>query len=278
MEQLIPEAAIEPTPEAAPEVPTVAEPKPEEKDPRLSNRLQILASKEKAIVRRQQQVKAQEQLIQEREAKLNEWEQFKSQASTNPLAALQALGLSYQELTDFVLNNEKPTPDLQVKALRDEIASFKKEQLDSQQRAQEEAKKRADEEFNQAIENFKSDVNAFITSHADEYELINLHESHDLVFATIEEHFNKTKKILSTKEASDLVEKYLEEQVEKTVTGTKKFQSKFSQALAQKEEAPAPAQSPKTLTNTMSSSAPSMLPAKTENDRMARALAALTQG
>jgi len=84
---------------------------------------------------------------------------------------------------------------------------------------------------------------------------------------------------LSFKEACDLVEKYLEEEALKAM-GTKRLSAKGTPQPkvdpAQPVKAETPAQQ-RTLTNTMSSSAPSILSPKTEQERMERALAALTR-
>ena len=68
-----------------------------------------------------------------------------------------------------------------------------------------------------------------------------------------------------------MVESYLEDEAKKA-SGAKKFASKATET--KKEDAPAPKQT-KTLTNDMQPTSASVLPAKNEQDRIKRALAAL---
>jgi len=245
------------------------------KDPMLSSRFAALAKREKSIVRRAQEIKQVEQKLQEQAKTLEEKMKIFEVAKTNPMEALKQLGLSYQDITNFVLNDSKITPDTEIKHVRTELESFKKQQEEKERLRLESETQRAQLEAQEVINDFKSNINEFLTSKPDDYELTTLHEAQELVYATIEEHFNNTKRVLSIKEAADLVEKYLEERIEAS-TKTKKLSSKFKLADSKAEEKASPAPS-KTLTNQMSSSAPSMLPAKTESDRIKRAMAALEQ-
>lgn len=98
------------------------------------------------------------------------------------------------------------------------------------------------------------------------------------MYDTVEEYFAKTNKVLSIPEACDLVEAYLEKQVEKSLA-TKKLSSKVSRPQEEPNATPQPsAQQRKTLTNTnYTSSTPSLVSPRVESDRMSRALAALDQ-
>jgi hypothetical protein len=272
----------------APQTPQGSEaqaPTPEAPKEHLSSKFAALARKEKAALQKMQQakqieaeLKAREAKIAELESKLNERESWFGKAKENPDEALQRLGLSYSDLTDYYLNGKKVTPDLQVKAMEDKFNSFVKQQEEKEKLAAEESKKRAQQEHEQTIAQFRKQVTDFVSSKPEQYELINMFDSSELVIATIEAHFEKTQQVLSNEEASNLVEKFLEEQVEKSVQ-SKKFQGKFTKATPSQDGQPqkSPAGS-KTLTNNVTSSAPSLLPARTEQDRLQRALAALNKG
>lgn len=219
-------------------------PKPEEpKEPKeqVSQRFAALAKREKAIVEKDKALKA-------REAQFGDWQKEKETLSqsrreedelwqTNPLDALKRRGVTYQQLTELVLNNEKPTPDLIArKVAREEVEALSKRQkeeaeAESKRKAQEE-KAAAEKEYAETLENFKAETEKYVTANAEKYELIALQGEPGIetVLATIELNFQETSKagkprILSFEEACDLVEKHFETEVQK-LTATKKFSAK----------------------------------------------------
>lgn len=275
------QAGKAPAAEAA-AIPSASSPeagKPEEtkKEP-LSPALAALAKKQKEILRQRESVKLKEQALLEREAKLREIEDriSKFESLSDPLEALKLKGWSYKDVTDFVLNNNKPTPEQQIKSVEQQMRDWMSKQEDAQKKAAEEATSRAKAEMDAVVTNFKGEIAEFLDAHKDTYELTSLYQQQELVFSTVQAHFDQTGKVMSIKEASELVEKYLEEQVEQSLK-TKKLQSRLAPRAAEgsKPEGKAGAT---TLTNQMSSSAPSMVSPRIENDRMKRALAALESG
>src|SRR5271166_1356124 len=118
------------SPVEAPKVPQVpktleeaVKPLPVEKPAIGADRFAALAKKERAIQKQLAEVK-------QREAKAKEWETLKASAASNPLKALEVLGISYEQLTNYILNGQKPTADLQVKQVQDELAKLKQDQAD----------------------------------------------------------------------------------------------------------------------------------------------------
>jgi hypothetical protein len=237
---------------------------PKKTVPPGADRFAALAKKERAIQQQSEQLKV-------REAKLSEFETIKRTATQNPLKALEILGVSYEQITEFILNGQKPTADLQVSSVKQEIEELRRER----ELEKEAAKKAQSDEYEKVQEQFRAEIGSFVANNAHQYELTALYKGEEIIQATIEQHYEATKKVLSIKEAADLVEQYFEDQVR---TGhSKKFQAKQEpktegQPAKETERTKAP-----TLTNGLTSSAPSMLPAKTEADRINRALAALTK-
>lgn len=258
-----------------PEQPTAPE------TPKVAERFSFLAKKEQNIHRQRQELKAQVQAFEAQKAEIEkikqELEASKNRSSTyksNPLSLLEEHGLTYKELTDYILNNNTVSTESQIKALNDKIEQYEKQRAqDRENELQRQEELRAQKEV-QIIQEFKNEIQNFINTKKDTYELTTLYDSSDLVYDTVEAYFEKTKKVLSIPEACDLVEKYLEQQVEKSLK-TKKL----SQRISQKEpvENPLPSSSPrKTISNTQyTSSTPNFVSPKVENDRMARALKAL---
>ena len=265
--------------------------KPEET---ASAKFSALAKKEKAIVKRDQEIKAKEQAFAEREAKITAreasikaseelWEKdiFKALETRLNLAP----GTGYQKLTDLVLEGKSVAPESQdpVVVAKKTIEQFKAEQkardderLANEKKAKEEAELKQKQELEQAWEAYNNEVNEFVKSNADDYELINTYSQQALIAQTVDEFYNANKKVLSVKEAADMVESYLESEAKKALA-TKKFGSSLKKdsgepkAEAKKEDAPAA----KTLTNSMQPTSASVLPPQSEQDRMRRAMAAL---
>jgi hypothetical protein len=234
-----------------------------------SDRFAALAKKERAIQKQLAEIKA-------KEAQVKQFETLKASATTNPLEALKALGLSYEQITQFLLNGSKPTPELEVAQVKSEVERLRQEQIVRDTQTKLAAQQAAEREYQQTLEDFNSEVRGYVQSNKDTYELTNMYQGEEIVLSTIEQHFANTKRIMSIKEAADLVEAYFEEQIQ-AAQKTKKFQAKQTPKVSEgqtKRESVAKQSTP-TLSNGLTSSAPSLLPAKTEQARMQRAIAAL---
>lgn len=244
-----------------------------EKKESLSSQFAALAKKEKRIVSKQQELETKNKELEE---KLKTYEQFetkKKNAKVNPLDFLSEAGLTYDELTEFMLNGGKPKDKDKVTELEERFNDLvNKAELEKKAREEQETKSLQEQE-EKVIQQFKDSVRKQLLDKKDTYELVNLYDAQDLVISTIEAHYEKTNQILDTDTAADLVEKHLEGEVKKLATSSK-FKDKFKVSEEEpKEYAP---KDSVTLNSQMSaSSVPSSLPAHTEADRIKRALAAL---
>lgn len=264
--------------------------KPTETKEPLSAKFSALAKKEKAIVKRDQEIKAKEATFAEREATIAAREakikESESLWETDVFKALELRGYDYTKLTQLMLDGKTAAPveTDPVKLAKKTIDEFKKEQAELKAReeeaakkAKEEAERKQKEELEAAWSAFRDEVNEFVTSNEADYELINLYGQQQLVVDTVNEYFEKTRaegkaKVLSVKEASDLVENYLLEEAKKAMQSKKLAAQKTEPA--KKTEEPR-IQNTKTLNNSMQPTAASVLPAQSEADRMRRALSAL---
>lgn len=256
--------------------PVVEAPKQEaqpEKKEGLSSQFAALARKEKKIQSERQALEARNKELEEKIKKYEAFEEKKKNAKTNPFDYLSEAGLTYDELTEAVLNGGKPQPKDKATELEEKFNTLQAKIEQEKQEKAEAEQKRLEEENEKVIKAFKDSVNKQLADKRDSYELINLYDAQELVISTIEAHFEKTKEILDVDAAADLVEKHLESEVKK-LANSNKFKDKF------KLEEPAQQQQEKKSTVTLSSempssSVPSSLPAKTEEERLKRALAAL---
>lgn len=219
-------------------------------------------------------------------ARLAELEQKVSKKPGSPLEALQAAGYSYKDATDFILNNSEMTPEQQIKAVKEEIEALRKSRDDEKKEAEAEQKRRAQADYNAAITNFKSEIQAFVESNQEKLELTHRYGGQDLIFELIAQHAEASFKewreqggqgnaprIMSIEEAANLVEKDYEEKWEQGLQ-TKKFSARYAPTQAQGGGEKSTGTTAKTLANTVtSSSAPAG--GGRVNDPVARALAAL---
>jgi DNA-binding transcriptional MerR regulator len=280
--QPVPEAAA-PTaqevlgtaPEAAPEAPAPA-PEPAPEKPR-ADRFALLARKEQDLLRKQQAVRQQQAQLARQAEELRAFEQAKKQALLNPLDALKQLGLTYEQITEFVLNDNKPTPNAEVMSVRQELEEFKRAQREEQEKLLEQTREMQTREQQAIIESFREEVGEYVSQHAETYELTNLYGGANLVSDVIEEHFKQSGKLLTIPEAAKLVEEHYEDLARKAQQ-TKKFavtQQKVASTQAQ-TAAPAPRMGP-TLSNDLSANVAAGVPKspRSDADRIAAALARL---
>ena len=275
-------AETAPVTETAPTEQTEAPAQPEVKPGDNAQRFAFLARKEAALQKSRTEIKAQIAQLESQKAEMAKMkadlEALKSPKKDyrqNPLSLLEENGLTYKELTDYILNNNTVSTESQIAQIQAKLESVEKQRELDRQEAQKRAQEEQAQREAQVIQEFQGEIKSFITAKKDDFELCNLYEAQQLVYDTVEEYFNKTQKILSIPEACELVEKYLEAQVEKSLK-TKKLASKVAPKTTQE----APQQSPQTPRRTLSnsnytSSTPSLVAPKVESDRMARALAAL---
>src|ERR1700678_673505 len=252
--------------------------KPVERD---SAKFSALAKKEKAIVERSKTLNTKEATLAEREAAIIAREAKIKESDSlwdkDVFKALELRGYDYNKLTAMFLDGKvAPDPETDpVKLARKTIDDFKKEQA---QKAEEAKKAQEKAELDAAWESYNSEVSRHIEDNKETYELISTYNQQSLIAETVDEFYKANKRVLSIKEASDMVEAYLEAEAEKALN-TKKISGKVTRATkpteeVKKEEEP---RITKTLNNSMQPTAASVLPAQSEADRMKRAMAALDQ-
>jgi len=188
---------------------------PTEDSFQMSKRFHQLQKKEAAL-----QKKAQE--IQEARKQVEEFNNYKAQAKLNPLKALEALGLTYEDITDFIANGYEPSPDAKYKELEERFEKRLKARED------EEAKrKEAEVEFQ--VKKYKESLYAHIQSKSDEYELINLEGEQEAVWELMDAWYTKHNEILDWDKAAGMVEAELEEQLKDRLSKAKKLQNLVGQ-------------------------------------------------
>lgn len=223
----------------------------------LSAQYAQLARKEKAIRAQAQKVRADQAAIKAREdaIKAKEAEMLgqyipKSRISEDPLSVLSENGVSYDVLTQKILN--APSPEQQelnrtISVLKQEIQSLRDEQSKNQKQYQD----KQTQDYQQAIKQIKTEVVQLVKTN-DSYEMVNSTNSVDDVVELIEKTFQKEGIVLSVDEATQAVEDYLTEEAIR-LAGLKKIQSRMKPATPPPaQQAPTAGkqqQETKTLTN-----------------------------
>lgn len=239
----------------------------------------LLAKRERGLALKAQDLAQKSQALKDREAEYQTWQQERAAFKRDPSRFLtKELGEKwYDKLTEVQLNGGKVTPELVDAAVDERIQAFERKQEAERKQAQQDEASRVAKEHEEFFSSWRQDVAAFVKAQGDAYELINAFEVHDRVTAKIESEFAKTKKLLTPKEAADLVEQELEGR------GSK------SRKLGKATAAPAPAGAPRpssetnppqrrALSNDMAaSSQASRPPPKDDAERRARALAAMDE-
>lgn len=256
--------------EATPTETPVAVPEVKQQDESSSAKFAALARKEKALVAKmREQRQVQEQFAREK-AEMMAWRKEMEDSKKDPLKALNKLGWDYDKLTEYQMSGGKVTPEMEIESVKSEIQQMREHQIQAEKQRTEQEQMKAQAQTQEIINTFKENLTEKITSMPDKYENIIDEEAFELVFETIEEHFNRTGKVLSETDAADLVESYLDDRAESKFK-LKKFQGKYAPTKVEEKKEPS-----KTLSSqTSTSSGASFLPAKTENDRIQRALAKL---
>ena len=250
---------------------TVAEElQPKEKTPQetaLSRQFAQLARQEKVLRAKQQQQdianKAKEQALAAREAELAAKDsQYKSgyisleQFKADPLAVMAQSGLSYDELTQQLLNQTPKDPrveghisrlEAKIKALEEASENGQKASIQQQE-----------QQYNAAVRQIELDTKALVASDP-AYETIKATRSVSDVVELITETYKRDGVLLSIDEAAQQVEDYLVEEALK-ITRIGKIKARLEQSVqAAKVDRQMPKSGQtqpamKTLTNAASSS------------------------
>ncbi len=253
------------------EAPKAVEPE----DTPESRRFAQLAKREKQLRLQAQQIKQQEEQFKARQAEMEaKWAQAqqptpidatkyidRERFKYDPIGALAEVGVSYEELTNQLINPVQKDP--RVEATISRLEAKIQELENKNQEAAKQAAERETQQYQAALRQIETDVKALVANDPN-FETIKETRSTKDVVELIEQTYQKDGVLLSVEEAAQLVEDYLVEEATK-LTKIGKIQAKLAQSNASKVQAtaqktPAAQQQPKqpqpmkTLTNNNASS------------------------
>jgi hypothetical protein len=168
------------------------------KAPDHSKAFAELARKQKAMLERDKKIK-------EMEAKYGKYDQALSTAKDNPMAILEAAGISLDDLINHQLKTNKvPTPEDKISTVEEKLAALQKEREDEKRALKAEAEaaesQKKQEHFNSEVTAFKNTIKTSIESDIDKYESIHLNDAQELVFETAIEAIKQNPKAYETRQ------------------------------------------------------------------------------
>lgn len=196
-------------------------------DDRLSGKFAALSRKEKALKQQEVQLKSQASQFEATQRELadikRQFESYKLSLKNEPFKVLQEdAGLDYEALTNIQMNEQNPTPEMQIKRLRQEMESgFKAEIAELKKALADKDDKQQKDTEERFVTNYKSQINDVVAQNGEKYELININEAQSLVFEVAEEFYKTEGRVLSIEEAADYVERHLEDEAKRQLQAKK---------------------------------------------------------
>lgn len=186
------------------------EEKKEEIEKPLSPHYVALARREKALRREAQALKAERDAFKLREAEVeSSYVSKKSlleRAQSDPQALMQELGLSYEQLTNLILN-QSPQTDPTLQKLVEKVQAIETTQAKTLTQMEEQQKR----SYDQAVTQIRNEAKILIDSD-EQFETIKEENASEVVVALIEETFEKEGLLLSVMDAAKQVEEFLIEE------------------------------------------------------------------
>lgn len=268
---------------------TKTEAKPEETKPvdKFAPKFAALSRKERELTKREkdaetrlkqreEELSAKEKAIQEREAKDLARQKLKKES---PAKWLEEEGVSYEAVTQSILNNGDLTPaqkQEQILAAQQEQIQKLTERLENKEKKELEEKEASEasaleKQHQERIDSFKGEIKTFLTAAPDTYELLMNNpfdeDPIEAVYETVAAFYQEHKKVLDVKEAADMCEQFLESRVDK-IAKLKKVSQKTLPPKEEPKSETAQSESPKTLENAHSSQTPNRQGRKLSDDEL----------
>jgi len=226
-----PEApAAKPTEGQQPPAEEAKSPSPKQ-DPKTAARFAALTRKEKAVLETQKQAKEMMAEAQKLMADLKGQQAKTSVRPADPIAALEAAGFTYEQAAEFMLNGKQATPDQIAQRALKEVEDLKAQrEKDAEERAEGE-RRRIQQQKDQQYQAWQDGVvEAVKAEKSERWEYTNLLDYQHMVPEVIREHYEATAqtgepKVMSTEEAADKVEAWLEKYVAR-LAKSKKYGAK----------------------------------------------------
>ena len=215
-----------------------------------------LSSQAAELAQRESELSRMSTQLEQRLQKVEQLETQFSSAKEDPIKALEALGLSYEDVVDKYLNaaipKDKTESDLVLEKINTLESQIGKAQEYQEQQQQQKQQSEQQERYSTAM----NKIGSFIDENSEKYELVNKMQASDLVLNVIGEHYNNTGEILDIAKACQAVEEHYEEEAERYLASDKilgKLGLTKTETTAKDGKQDT---RPKTLTNNIGTTAP----------------------
>lgn len=237
-------------------------PVPEASKDDFEDKFLRLTRKERALQQAQAELKAKQAEIEKAKAEYESLINRKNNWKQNPYDFLDFAGVSYEQLTEAMLDHGQPVDKLTE--IERKLQLLEEKDTKEKQARQLEQEKQIAEQTQRAIDAFQSDLAKYIDS--SDYELIKANDGQEVVFELIQQDFqrqikegNKEPQIMSKEKACEQAEAFLESQLDRFLQ-LKKVQNRLQpkeESQENKSSFQAPVNQPRqsvTLTNSMKAS------------------------
>jgi len=229
-------------------------------------RLEAMARKERQFHRMRKEIEAEKATWKSKQAEYESNYVPKSRLAEDPLAVLTEAGISYDKLTEILLNSPNSN-DPTIRAIRSEIKALKDAQENSSKR-QSEAQ---EQQYNQAVKQITTEVKLLVDSNPN-YESIKETGMQEAVVELIKQTFDAQGYLMDIEDAAKEIEEHLMAEALK-MSKLKKLQPKLKTeqpVSAPRRQEQQIQTSPRTLTNTVNAQPQR----SSDKERIARAMAA----
>ena len=205
---------------------------------------QKLAGKLAQIVSRDKKLQAQKVALREPMQKVAAYEAALAKAKEDPLSFLEHVGLSYEDITERIINRGSPET-----ALQDQVTNLTKRLSDREEVERQNEKAAIAAQQVAVVDGYKAEISDYVDQNAETFELVKATPNAiDLIYQVTADFYAENQRILTAEEATTLVENHLEEQATKLLA-LKKIKSKVAPAATAVKK---PANSSTTLANSLS--------------------------
>jgi hypothetical protein len=250
-----------------------------------SRRFAELSKREQKILRKdlqlKQELKQREDALTQRQHEIKEQakKELRELAKKNPLEALRELGTDYNSITEFQLGEGKLTPEKVSQSVDEKIAALEAKLKAQEETFQQREQLKVQEENERILKNFSATIVDTVKNNVDKYPAVHHFNGAPVIYEMIQKRWHDTngQHLMTVEEAAAVLEEDLGGIVDKLLQSPK-YASRVTPQTKKEETKINSLNKPKTITNELTSSAPSMLPPKTEDDRIRRALEKLQAG
>jgi hypothetical protein len=235
-----------------------------ESDNDVASQFANIARRDRVLAKKERDLAERERLLNDKSAGFSKFEGLDQ--IKNPIELLDRLGYSIDDVLDHALNSDSPKEKSETELLRDKILELENQMKSSKDEM-------TQKELNAVIQSEKKQIENFVGSDGDKYELLNHHgqEGVEMVHYLMDFYEKQYGQKVDVSVAADFAEKELENKYS-TIASLKKFRGSGSEPQPQTRQEPRVETSKQTLSNSMSNHVFEDHSGMTEDERVREAI------